>query len=279
MLPITLSILACFGWGIADFIGGLKSRQVPVLIVLTVSTLTGLILLFLITLGTGMEMPLDPHLLWAVTAGPIGLTAMFLLYKSLAVGTMSILAPISATGVILPVLWGLLHGDTMSGFSLLGMVIAFFGSILAVIETQPQNGKKHLTRGVGLALGSALFVGLYFIFMDTACPHNPVLASLIMRCSTMICLLPVLSVTRTRVRMDREHLAPIIFMGAADTIAAFCFALATSSGMLSQVAVISSLYPVVTVALSTAIVKERMAKTQAAGVILAITGVVLISSF
>ncbi len=271
--------MACFGWGIADFIGGIKSRDVSVLAILFISTVSGMTLLFFITLGLGQPFPKDPTLLWAILAGLVGVVAMFLLYRSLAVGIISILAPISATGVILPVLWGLFHGDTMSGLSLFGIFIAALGSLMAAMERRPEKNTKRLTKGVGMALGAAFFVGLYFIITDKACTHHPVWAALIMRCTTFIALLPTLFLTKTKVRIGRTHLPVILFMGCADTTAAFCFALATSDGMLSQVAVISSLYPAVTVLLSTFFIGERMAKTQTTGVVLAIFGIVLISAF
>ncbi len=279
MLPVTLSIIACFGWGIADYIGGFKSRTLPILGILFISTFTGVILLMLVTFGMGVPLPRDANLFWAVPAGPIGLAAMYLLYKSLSVGTMSVLAPISATGVIMPVVWGLVCGDAMSGLSFVGIAIAIFGSLLAVMEKTPGQETKQLTRGVGLAVGSAFFVGLYFIFMDTASTHHPVWASLIMRSTTLVSLIPALLVTRTAIKMGRGSFLTILFMGMADTLAAFSFALATSNGMLSQVAVISAMYPVITVSLSTWFLRERMAGTQAAGVFFAITGVVLISAF
>jgi len=68
-------------------------------------------------------------------------------------------------------------------------------------------------------------------------------------------------------------------MGIMDTMAAFCFAVAASKGMLSQVAVISSLYPAVTIILSAVITGERIQKIQFSGVVLAIAGVTLISAF
>ena len=279
MLTITLSIFACFGWGIADFIGGLKSRNLPTLSILMISTLTGTFLLGVILLLLNSPLPDDPLLFWAIPAGLIGIIAMFLLYRSLAVGTMSILAPISATGVILPVIWGILFGDTLSGLSMLGIVIAILGSLMAVTETDLEKNKKKFTNGIGLALGSAFFVGLYFITMDTACTHHPIWASMIMRSSTLIILIPLLVFTKVTVNIGKVQLPPILLMGAMDTMAAFCFAVATSRGMLSQVAVISSLYPAVTVILSAVITGERIQKIQVSGVILAIAGVTLISAF
>lgn len=279
VLPITLSILACFGWGIADFIGGLKSRTLPTVSILVISTLAGTVLLGVILWVLDLPFPHDPTLFWAIPAGPIGIVAMFLLYRSLAVGTMSILAPISATGVILPVLWGLFFGDTLSGLNLLGIGIAILGSIMAVMETDKKRNTKKLTKGIGLALGSAVFVGFYYITMDMACTHHPIWAAGIMRLSTVTLFIPFLLVKRVSVRIEKVHLPLILFMGVMDTMAAFCFALATSKGMLSQVAVISSLYPAVTVILSAVVAGERIRKIQSSGVVLAITGVMLISAF
>lgn len=279
MLSITLSIVACFGWGIADFIGGLKSRSLPTLIILIISTLTGIFLLVGILLFSDIPFPHDPLLFWAIPAGFIGVGAMFLLYRSLALGTMSVLAPISATGVILPVVWGIFSGDTLSGFCIMGIVIAVIGSLLAVMEKDPKKKGKKLTKGIGLAAGSAFFVGLYFITMDMACTYHPVWASMIMRSSTLLFLIPLIFFTKTSVRISRTHLPLICFMGIMDTVAAFCFAMATFKGMLSQVAVISSLYPAVTILLSTIITGERIQKIQVSGVILALAGVTLISVF
>jgi drug/metabolite transporter (DMT)-like permease len=150
---------------------------------------------------------------------------------------------------------------------------------MAVMETEPGKKKKKLTKGVGLAAGSAFFVGIYFIVMDTACTYHPVWASMIMRSSTLIIFIPLLIFTKLPVKIDKIHLPYILLMGAMDTMAAVCFAMAASKGMLSQVAVISSLYPAVTVILSTVITGERIQKVQFSGVILAITGVMLISAF
>ena len=239
----------------------------------------GTFLLGIILLSLNSPLPDDPLLLWAIPAGIIGVIAMFLLYRSLAVGTMSILAPISATGVILPVIWGIISGDTLSGLCSLGIAIAILGSLMAVMENDPKRKKRKLTRGVGLAVGSAFFVGLYFITMDVACTHHPIWASMIMRSSTLIILIPLLFFAKITIRIGKVQFPPLLLMGVMDTMAAFCFAVATSKGMLSQVAVISSLYPAVTIILSAVITGERIQKIQFSGVILAIAGITLISAF
>ncbi len=284
-MSIGFAMAACLGWGIADFIGGLKSRDLPVLTVLIISNGVGVVLLGTILVGSGRSFSIDPNLVWAVPAGITGIAAMYLLYRSLAMGTMSILAPISATGVILPVIWGIISGDTLSGLKLTGMAAAFLGTILAAMEKSKDDGKIKWTNGIQYALGAAVCIGFYFILMDNACETDPLGASMIMRTTTFILLIPVILISRSPVSrrsikaIPKGHLAIIAFMGVMDTLAAFSFALATRSGMLSIVAVISSLYPAVTVLLSAVIIRERFGRVQSSGVILAILGVVLISGF
>jgi uncharacterized membrane protein len=244
-----------------------------------ISSVSGTIVLGLTLLLIRLPLPDDSGLMWAILAGPVGLMAMHLFYRSLAIGTMSILAPISATGVILPVIWGIVHGDSLSGLSMIGITIAILGSILAVMERGLLGNQIKWTKGLGLSVGSAFFVGIYFILMDIACTDNPIWASMIMRTSTLCTLIPLFFFVRVSVNIRRAQLPFIVFMGIMDTMAAFCFAIATSKGMLSEVAVISSLYPAVTVILSAVIIKERIHRIQYSGVVLALVGVMLISSF
>jgi drug/metabolite transporter (DMT)-like permease len=148
MLSIALSIAACFGWGIADFIGGFKSRELPTLSVMLIANITGIFCLVLIIGSSKSYLPYDVSLIWSAPAGFFGLVAMYLLYRSLAVGMISILAPVSATGVILPVVWGIICGDTLPGLQLSGMIMAFIGTLLAVMESGGEAGKVKTTRGI-----------------------------------------------------------------------------------------------------------------------------------
>lgn len=279
MLPIVLALAASIGWGAADFIGGFKSRALPTLTVLLIANTAGILCLFGIAAAAGSSLPGDINLIWSVPAGGIGLLSMYLLYRSLAVGMISILAPVSATGVIIPVMWGVISGDSLSGLQLSGMIMAFAGTLLAVIKTGEKPGRVKTVRGLHLALGAAVCIGFYFIFMDKAAQNHPLWASMVMRCAAFVFLVPLIFVLRTPVAVGKRHLPWIILMGFMDAMAAFSFAAASREGMLSIVSILSSLYPLVTVFLSAVIIKEKLNKAQSSGVILAISGVVLISGF
>ena len=282
MVSIGFALAACMGWGIADFIGGLKSRQVSTLKVLIIANGTG-VLMFAGILGISKHpMPSPAALAWAVPAGLMGIASMYLLYRGLAVGVMSVLAPISATGALLPVGWGLFNGEALCPGALAGLFMAFSGALLAARAPAGSEGGARWTRGVNLAVAAAVCIGFYFILMGRACACDPLWASAVMRTTTFIFLMPAVCFMRPPGNRPEprpsSYLPPIIFMGIMDSLAAFSFTLAAVSGMLSISAVVSSLYPAVTVLLSAFILGERLQPVQLAGVALTLAGVVQVSA-
>jgi drug/metabolite transporter (DMT)-like permease len=172
-----------------------------------------------------------------------GLTAMFCLYRGLSVGSMAIVAPISAAGVILPVIVGRVTGDTPNLWQKIGMTAAIAGAVLASREKNNGSKGKRLANGVGLAIASAVAAGVYFIVMDRASEADPFWAAFLMRFSYFALLLVIFLLRRPAVRPGRVHLPAIIALGVLDALAGFAFALATTRGMLGLVAVVGALYP------------------------------------
>ncbi|BCS97193.1 membrane protein [Desulfoluna limicola] len=277
MFALSLSLAACFGWGIADFLGGLKSRHLPTITVLTVSNIFGVAMIFALVCLRGTPLPDDPALWWAVAGGMTGIIAMFLLYKALAIGPMSIIAPISSLGAILPLAVGLTTGDELSTLQCMGIPTAIAGTLLAVREKGEKKKRTTRSKGVWMALASAVAVGCFLIVMDRASAVDPYWSALIMRSSYGVFLTPFVFVLRPPLNVGRLHLPGIITLGVVDALAGFAFAMATTVGMLSLVAVVGSLYPAVTILLSSVLLRERLLPTQYVGVSLALAGVVLIS--
>ncbi len=280
MFTIGLSLTACLGWGIADFIGGIKSRQMPVVSVLMISNIFAVSILGMIIFLRGDMLLFTPIILWAVLGGLVSLTAMFLFFRALSVGSMAVVTPISACGVILPVIWGYISGDSLTTMQSLGIISAILGSILLSRDTGKSNSnKKDGTKGVVLAIFAAIFVGLYFITMDQAAKMDPCWASFISRISYWIILGPVFFIKRPPVKITqlKTHFPAIIAMGTIDALAGFAFVTATSIGLLSIVAVIGSLYPAITIILSILILRERPRGVQSYGAGLALMGIVLVA--
>ncbi len=278
MIALSLSLTACLGWGVADFLGGIHSRRLPTLLVMMLSNLFGLFVLALIVAWRGVALPAHPDLLWAAAAAGAALIAMFLLYKGLAEGNMAIVSPISATGVILPVIAGLACGERLTTLQAVGIIAAVAGTVMAARENKsPLNG-NHVATGAGLAVGSALAIGIFFILMDRASEVDPYWAALVMRICIAALILPLLAAAKPPLHLGRGSLAGLFAMGTLDALASVSFAVATTVGLLSLVAVLGSLYPVITVLLSVLVLHERPGVLQSVGVALALTGVVMISA-
>lgn len=278
MVALSLSLAACFGWGVADFLGGLKSRQLSVFSVLLVSSFFGLGTILGIVLIRGVAPPDDPALLLAVVGGLAGVAAMFFLYRGLSIGSMAIVAPISATGVILPVIVSLAGGDSPTLLQKLGMAAAIIGAVLASREKNNDGNGSRLATGVGLAVGSAIAAGIFFVAMDVASEADPYWAAFLMRFSYFALLIIIFLLRRPAVRTGNIHMPAMVVLGICDALAGFAYALATTRGMLGLVAVVGAQYPAVTVLLSMLILRERPQPAQFMGVILAVGGVTFISA-
>ena len=278
MIALSLSLAACLGWGVADFLGGLKSRQLAVFSVLMISSIFGLGAVLAIVLVRGVAPPDNPALLLAVVGGIAGVAAMFCLYRGLSIGSMAIVAPISAAGVILPVIVGLAAGDSPTFLQKLGMAAAIVGAVLASREKNTDGNGNRLAAGAGLAIGSAIAAGIFFVVMDRASEADPYWAAFLMRLSYFIFLVIIFLLKKPSIRIKKAHLPAIIVLGVFDSLAGFAYALATTHGMLGLVAVVGGLYPAVTVLLSILILREKPQAIQFIGVLLAIGGVTLISA-
>lgn len=266
-------------WGLADFLAGLKSRRLGVLTVLTWVEASGLLVTLAVILATGEPLPDGRTALYAVIAGAAGVSALGAFYRALSVGTMSIVAPISATGVMVPVIVGLASGDPLTLLIGLGFACAIGGVLLASREEVAELESGGPNRpAVLLALAAAAGFGMYFTFADVAADGSV----LWLLATGRFVALPVLLVL---VRRHRAQLVPpprdrwqLLLIGCADLAATALYGLATTRGALSVVSVIGALYPVVTVLLARAILHERLSRLQAAGVLLALGGVAMVSA-
>jgi uncharacterized membrane protein len=106
MAAIALALSASCCWGTADFVGGLQAKRLAVPVVLGVVEGTGLVLVLAVIAATAEPWPGTHAAVLSVVAGVAGVCALGCFYRALAIGTMSIVAPISATGAALPVVVG-----------------------------------------------------------------------------------------------------------------------------------------------------------------------------
>jgi drug/metabolite transporter (DMT)-like permease len=278
MAAIVLGLGSAVCWGVADFLGGLQSRRIAVSVVMLVSQAAGLAGITLLVLVGGEARPAADALVAAALAGAGGAVALSAFYRALAIGTMSIVAPISATGAAVPVVVGLATGDRPGALQLAGIGVAALGVVLASRETGEGGDRAAADRAsIGLALLAALGFGAFFVGMDAAADDGVLWAVLAARVATVTLLLGAVVVLRPELPRRPADLAPLAAIGAFDLTANALYAAASTEGLLSVVAVLGALYPVTTLLLARGVLGERIGGVRLAGVVCALAGVVLIA--
>jgi uncharacterized membrane protein len=285
MLAIVLAIGSSLAWGAADFVAGLKSRTMPVATVMVVAVTTGLAIAAIVVLVRGVEPPPGRFLAFAALSAVVGAIGLAALYRGLAVGAMSVIAPVAATGAAVPVAFGLATGERPGAVQVAGALLAIAGVVLAAREEMgdveaagASRGRPRLAKGVPLALLAAVGLGSFLVAVDAASEGDFAWAILVNRIFSLGLLALAVALLRPRFPTDVRDAAPAIFVGALETTANLLIALASTLGFVSIVGVLASLYPVVTVALARVVLGERIAPIQRAGTVAALGGVVLIAA-
>lgn len=280
MLAAVLALSSSLTWGVADFIGGLQSRRHPLLTVLVLSQGFAL-LLILVAIAAGAAIEHDTaSTLWAAGSGALGVLGLMCFYRALAIGTMSIVAPIAATGVALPVLVGIATGDRPGLVRSVGLAAAVVGIVLASREGDGAALDPRLQRrSVGLAILAALGFGSYFVLAEIGSDGDVAWALALSRVSAapLVAAIAVLALRRGGRRPRGREIATLCAIGLLDLGANASYNSATTIGELSTVSVGSSLYPVMTVFMAALVLGERVRGVQRAGVVVALGGVVLIA--
>jgi drug/metabolite transporter (DMT)-like permease len=274
LTPLLLALGASVAWGVSDFVGPLVSRTLGSLRVLFWAQIGGLAAIGLAVAIRG-EGPRGWSVLFAILASLGGMLGLFAYYRGMIVGAMSVVAPIAGVSAIVPVVFGIATGDHPSAPQIGGVACALAGVGLASIEQH--EGSRRLATGVGLALLAALGFGFYFPWMHAAGKVDFWWASLVFRSTALLVVAAAVAAQRPQLRLRPRDLAIALLVGIGDTIGNVLFAASSGKGLVSLTSVLASLYPIVTVMLAAAVLHERIARMQKAGVALTLAGVVLIS--
>lgn len=280
MLGLALSLASAASWGVSDFLGGLQTRRLPVLAVLAISQPVGLLLIAILIALTGADSISAGKLAIAFLAGVASLGGLAAFYSAMAMGTVSVVAPIASLGVVVPIVVGLAEGESPAAIQLAGLVPAIAGVIVLSYEEQPEHGESaRVARlSVLLAIVAGLGFGIFYVALDAASAGRPGWAILAVRCGGVATVLVALLATRTRFDGVAAAWPVLIVIGVFDVSANTLLAFATTKGVLPVVAVGGSMYPAFTVALAHAVLGERLASLQWFGVVLALAGVAMIAA-
>ncbi len=276
MTAILWALGASFGWGTADYLAGTHARRTPVVVVVLLSSMVGMAGVGVIVALRGIGPPEGRELVAAIVVGVVGVASVLCFYRALALGAMSVVAPIAATSAAIPVLYGVIEGERPAALQWVGMVVAIVGCMFAAREGTARLHAAHWRLSILLAVGAMLTIGVQLVAVGIASEHDPLWTILIARTVVVVAF----GIAALAMRPAFGEAAPrgLIIIGALDAAANVCFAVATTMGLLGIVSVIGSTFPVITVALAHRRLGERLGGVQRLGVVLALAGVVLITA-
>ena len=273
-MPIVLALLSSLVWGLADFLGGTLSKKRKAIAVIGGSQSFGL--LFATTLSLAFGLWTWDTSVWinGIIAGALGLLGLVGFYTALATGQMGIVAPISSLSAVVPVTIGLAQGERPGTMQVTGIVIALIGVVLA---SGPELKGDVDPRPVFLAFFAAVTFGFCVYFMAKGGQINPTMTITAMRATQVAVVLIMALAIMSFGGLIKKDIPLLATIGVTDAGANILFAFAASLGLLSVVAVLGSLYPIVTVLLAWWIHKERLIPVQYLGIVVTFAGVALIA--
>jgi drug/metabolite transporter (DMT)-like permease len=281
MVALGLAFGASIAWGGSDFLAGLVTRRLPVLTVLALSQGVGLLLLLALLALAGQPAPPPVAVLTAAAAGLAEVVAFAALYRSLALGPMSVVAPLSSLAALVPMAAAVVAGQLPAPGAAAGLVLALGSGVLVSLEPDPADGRRRrVAPGAALAVAAALGFGAFFVAIDLAADQGGVAwAVSVNRATSFTALVLVILVGRRGLACCVADVRTVGALGLLDAGANALFALALTEGLASTVSVVGSLYPVTTVVLATILLRERPRAIQALGVAGVLVGVGLVSAF
>ncbi len=285
-MAVLLGLAAALGYGLSDFVAGVLSRRVHYALVAVIATSAATVVTIVALVATSPPNPTADAVLWGAASGVGGSLGGLALYRGLSLGRMGVVAPLSALGTAaIPVVVGVVLGDRPSSLAWVGVALALPAIWLVSTSEpaesdEPSAGRAPLAEGVvdGLLAG----VGFAVLLLGLGLAGDeaglwPVVSGEIVSISVLaVVMVGTIRRLESR-RVSSRDFAGAVSVGAMGGAAGICYFLSAQEGLLSIVAVITSLYPAATVLLSTLLLHEPILRLQAIGLVLAGAAVVLIA--
>ncbi|MEV6313485.1 EamA family transporter [Streptomyces sp. NPDC051840] len=264
MFALLLALGSSLAYGCADFLGGLGARKAHVLRTVMIAAPASLTVELL--LWPFLSASFAPATIaWGAASGVASAAAFALLYKTLAIGPMNVLSPITAlVSAMLPVGVGLVQGEHLGSAGLLGLPLALAAVVLVSAGHGTKAARPSRT-ALLLAFGAGAAIALQLVFLHQAPSDSGVGPLIIGRAVSSAVTLTAAGLMFRRLGVERPAYGISAAAGVLDSVANLLFLLAARNGDLAVVAVITALYPAGTVLLARSVLSERIHRGQLVG--------------
>jgi drug/metabolite transporter (DMT)-like permease len=276
MLAALLALAASFSWGTSNYLAGVESRTRSVWHVAALSQIAAAGAAGVALLAARQPPPGSWDLFLLIVTGVTTAAGLVMFYKALAIGTMSVVAPIIASEVLIPVAAGIVMGERPGLQAYTGMVLTVGGVVL--ISWARRGTRDHVARkAVILAVLTAVCWGFMLLIYGTTGKENPMWAVFDTRVTSAAVLAAYVLLTGRGLTLKGENVPVLAAIGLLLAAANVLFIVAAGQGYLSVTSILGSLSPVVVTAYAQLLLRERLAPRQWAGFVAVFVGIVLLS--
>ncbi|MFV9633857.1 EamA family transporter [Mycobacterium neumannii] len=280
MIGVALALASALGYGISDFVGGLASRRVAALRVVLVSYPIALVVLAVLAVPIGGDVS-QGAVVWGLLCGVAQAFGVWWFYAALGSGPISVVSPLTAILVAgIPVGVGLALGERPGLIAGVGVVLALVAVVLVSREASDEDVTEHrFTPTVAwLTVGSGVAFGLNFVLIDQAPVDAKLWPLVFARASATALVILVALLGRNLRPPSGTPLRLAVLAAFIDVGANIAMLLALQAALLSLAGVLMSLYPAATVLLAIVVLRERVTRWQALGMVLALAAVAMIAA-
>ena len=278
MTAVLLALFTAITYGVANYLGPVLTRTHPLGAVLLVGQTVGVAGAGVLLAVEGGGWPETRYLVLGLLAGVSNAGALAAFYTAAAAGPISIVAPIGATGAVVPVVAALVTGERPAAVQLAGIPLAVLGVALAAARDPGGRGGRATRRTLVVSVAGAALFGGFLALFGAASDGGPWQAVFSSRVSLVVCTAAVLLARRAPVGVPAGDVGRLAVPGVLLLLGTAAYATASTQGLTSVVAVLATLSPVVTVGMAVVLLGERLAPRQRVGVATALVGVVLLAA-
>ena len=276
-MEVFLALCAASVYGVADYCGGRASRTVSAITVTLVGQSAGFVVLMVIVLASGVPTPPVSDFVWGGIAGIAGASGLLAFYRAMGSGYMTIVAPVSAvTATGIPVIIGLATGERPGVLALFGIPVAVV-AIALISDVLGPDHRRAPRIVVWMAFISGCTFGSLFVILGHTDDSGGLWPVVSMRLTSIPFMFVVLRLRKLKIADARPRKAVIFSSGIFDSLANALYLLAVRQGLMSVVATINSFYPASTLMLATRLDNEKIHRSQAVGLGLAVIALLLIT--
>jgi drug/metabolite transporter (DMT)-like permease len=280
LIGVALALLSAISFGVCDFVGGIASRRVAALRVVLVSYPVTMVLLGVLAAVIGGPISAGA-VVWGSLGGISQACGEWWLYAALGAGPISVVSPLTAVvTAAVPVGVGIAIGDRPGVLAAAGIALAMVAVVLVSREATDEDVTPHrfTTTVALLTIGSGVAFGLNFALIHQAPVESRLWPLLFARMSATMLVIIVAAASRNLRVPSGKPLRLALTLPVLDASANVAMLLALHASLLSLASVLISLYPVATVVLAMAVLRERVTRWQALGMILAAVSVSMIAA-